>query len=160
MLGEGRADLSRLQSVFGLVRAYGGSEQFAWACSSQSVSRSLIGVTWLWRSRMAFDLKAAALAAGTLVATPYLYMYDLVVLAVAVAFLLRFVLERGFFASEISASAAAGALILSFPFVKTQVGLAAVLIVILLVATAGRSFYRHRAKVFMLHCNKIHATLK
>ena len=32
--------------------------------------------------------------AGALLATPYLYMYDLVVLAVAVAFLLRFALEQ------------------------------------------------------------------
>ena len=66
--------------------------------------------------------------------TPYVYMYDLVVLAVAVAFLIRFALERGFTASEVCGLTAAGVLILSFPYAKTQVGLAAVLIVIVLVA--------------------------
>jgi arabinofuranan 3-O-arabinosyltransferase len=54
-------------------------------------------MVWLWRSRVAYDLKAAALACGVLLATSYLYMYDIVVLAVAVvAFLLRYALERGF----------------------------------------------------------------
>ena len=40
----------------------------------------------LWRSRVPFDLKAAAFAAGTLLVTPYVYTYDLVVHAVAVDF--------------------------------------------------------------------------
>ncbi|HEY1980613.1 MAG TPA: glycosyltransferase family 87 protein [Xanthobacteraceae bacterium] len=133
VLGEGRADWSRLQSVFGLVRAYGGSAQLAWGLQLAASLATLVGVTWLWRGRAPFDLKAAALAAGTLVATPYLYMYDLVVLAVAVAFLIRFALERGFMAGEVFGLGGAAALVLIFPVVKTQVGLAAVLIVMLLV---------------------------
>jgi hypothetical protein len=64
-------------------------------------------------------------------------MYDLVVLAIAVAFLLRFALERGFFKSEIIGLGAAGLLILLYPFVKTQFGLAAVMIVMLLIAQSG-----------------------
>ena len=87
----------------------------------------------MWRSHAPFDLKAAALVAATLVATPYVYMYDLVALAVAVAFLIRFALERGFLTSEVVGFGSAGALILIFPYVKTQVGLAAVLIVIALI---------------------------
>jgi hypothetical protein len=42
-------------------------------------------------------------------------------------------LQRGFFAADSGALAAAGILILAFPYVKTQVGLAAVLIVAALV---------------------------
>ena len=55
------------------------------------------------------------------------------VLAVAIAFLLRLPLQRGFSAADSGAIAAAGILILAFPYVKTQVGLAAVLIVAALV---------------------------
>jgi hypothetical protein len=134
VLGEGHADWSRLQSLFGLVRAHGGSEALAW--SMQAVGSLVVAgaVIYLWRSRAPFDLKAAGLAAGTLLVTPYLYMYDLPILAVAVAFLLRFALARGFTQSEIAGLAVGGALILSFPYVKTQVGLAAVLIVLTLVA--------------------------
>jgi hypothetical protein len=69
-------------------------------------------------------------------------MYDLVVLAVAVAFLLRFALEQGFRPGEVAGLAAAGALILIFPYVKTQVGLAAVLIVLALVAQRALAVVR------------------
>ena len=134
VLTEGHADWYRLQSLFGLVRAHGGSENLAWAVQAVGSLVVAVAVIGLWRSRAPFDLKAAALAAGTLVVTPYLYMYDLVVLAVAVAFLLRFALERGFHTSEVAGLGVAGALILIFPYVKTHVGLAAVLIVLAVVA--------------------------
>ncbi|MGC1778841.1 MAG: glycosyltransferase family 87 protein [Xanthobacteraceae bacterium] len=130
VLGEGRADFGRLQSVFGLIRDYGGSQTLAWALQGAISVALAVLIVWLWRSRAPYDLKAAALAAATLAVTPYVYMYDLVALAVAVAFLIRHALERGFAAREVYALAAAGALILSFPYVKTQVGLAAVLIVL------------------------------
>ena len=86
VLTEGHADWNCLQSLFGLVRSYGGSEQLAWTIQAAGSLAVAVAVTGLWRSRAPFDLKAAAIAAGTLVVTPYLYMYDLVVLAVAVAF--------------------------------------------------------------------------
>jgi arabinofuranan 3-O-arabinosyltransferase len=133
ILGEGAADFSRLQSLFGVVRAFGGSEALAWAIQAAGSLALAVGMILLWRSRVPYDLKAAALAAGALLATPYLYIYDLVVLAVAVAFLLRFALARGFTAIDIAGLAGAGALILIYPYVKTQVGLAAVLIVLALV---------------------------
>jgi len=133
VLSEGHADWSRLQSLFGLVRTDGGSERLAWSIQAIASVALAIATTALWRSRAPFDLKAAALAAATLVVTPYVYMYDLVVLAVAVAFLIRFALERGFVASEVFGLAAAAALILIYPYAKSQVGLAAVLIVLALV---------------------------
>lgn len=133
VLGEGRADFARLQSLFGLVRAYGGGEALAWTVQIMASIATAALVVWLWRSRTAYELKAGALAAGTLLVTPYVYMYDLVVLAVAVAFLLRHALERGLAAAEAAGLAAAGVLILIFPYAKTQVGLAAVMIVMMLV---------------------------
>lgn len=132
VLGEGHADFGRLQSVFGLVRAHGGGESLAWSLQIAVSLALAAALVLLWRSGAPFDLKAAALAAGTLIVTPYVYMYDLVILAVAVAFLLRHALDRRFLAGEVFGLAAAGALILSFPYVKTQVGLAAVLIVLTL----------------------------
>lgn len=134
ILGRGAADFSRLQSVFGLVRAHGGGEPLAWAVQGVASFAVAVFVVWLWRSRAPFALKAAALAAGTLLVTPYVYMYDVVVLAVAVAFVLRFALERGFLAGEVGALAAGGVLILIYPYVKTQVGLAAVLLVAMVIA--------------------------
>jgi arabinofuranan 3-O-arabinosyltransferase len=117
-----------------LMRAHGAGEMAAWTVQAIGSAATAVGLIWLWRSRVPFELKAAGLAAGALIATPYLYMYDLVVLAVAVAFLLRLMLERGFLTSEIVGLPVAGALLLAFPYVETQVGLAAALIVMALVA--------------------------
>ena len=64
-------------------------------------------LAWLWHSDAAFELKAAALAIGSLLATPYVLDYDLVVLAVAIAFFARHGLSRGFRDFEISLLAAA-----------------------------------------------------
>jgi glycosyl transferase family 87 len=142
VLGEGAADWYRLQSLFGLVRAHGGSEPLAWTAQAIGSIAVAIAVAFLWRSRTPYELKAAALAAGTLLATPYLYMYDVVVLAVAVAFLLRFTLARPLAAIDVAGLLAAGALMLAYPYVKTQVGLAAVLIVLVLVARQARGAMR------------------
>ena len=53
-------------------------------------------IAWLWYSDAAFELKAAALALGSLLATPYVLDYDLVVLAVAIAFFARHGLQTVF----------------------------------------------------------------
>ncbi len=132
VLGEGRADFGRLQSLYGLLRAHGGSEALAWSIQAAGSIAVTAGIIWLWRSRAPFDLKAAALAAAAFLVTPYVYMYDLAALAVAVSFLLRFALERGVTASEVFGLAAGGALILIYPYVMTQTGLAAALIVLTL----------------------------
>ena len=124
--------------MFGLIRAhvpaeYGGSESLAWTIQTLRGLALAGAPVWLWRSRAPFDLKAAALAAGALLATPYLYMYDVAALAVAFAFLLRDGVKRGFLAIEPIGFALAGALIFSFPYIKTQTGLTATLIILLLV---------------------------
>ena len=133
VLGEGGADFSRLQSLFGLVRAHGGSETLAWSAQAALALALAAVVFWLWRSRAAFELKAAGLACAALLATPYLYMYDLAALTIPAAFLIRFALARGFYASEVFGLAAAIALLASFPYTKTQVGLAATAIVAALI---------------------------
>jgi len=133
VLTDGGVGWNKLQSVFGLVRALGGGEMLAWIIQGGVAIAVAAAVTLLWRSAAQFDLKAAALAAGAVLVTPYVFAYDLVVLAVPAAFLLRFGLARGFLRLEAAALAAAGALLLSYIVATTQVGLAASLIVALLV---------------------------
>jgi len=64
-------------------------------------------LAWLWQSDAAFELKAAALATGSLLATPYVLDYDLGCWRVAIAFFARHGLSRGFRCFEISLLAAA-----------------------------------------------------
>jgi NADH:ubiquinone oxidoreductase subunit 6 (subunit J) len=88
----------------------------------------------LWRSRVPFDLKAAGLAIGILLVPPYLFLYDYVTLAIAMAFLFRDMQTRGARTGETAALGVALLLVLIFPFVKLPVGLVAAMVVALLIA--------------------------
>jgi hypothetical protein len=87
----------------------------------------------LWRSKASFNLKAAALAAATVLVVRYIFLYDLVILAVAMAFLLRACGEAGPTPGEMRVLAIAGLLIIIFPLVKVPTGLAAALVVAFLI---------------------------
>jgi hypothetical protein len=133
-LEDGRADWAKLQSIFGLTRMMGGSAGLAWTAQYALAGAVAVALCALWRSRASFDVKAAALVVGALLATPYIFLYDLVVLAVAMAFLIRAGIRDGRLPGEVLGLAAAGVLILIFPVVKAPVGFAAVMVVGLLVA--------------------------
>ncbi|MDO9411588.1 MAG: glycosyltransferase family 87 protein [Pseudolabrys sp.] len=133
-LSDGWADFGKLQTSFGLARTMGLSEATAWSIQGAVVVVAVAAVTWLWRSNVAYELKAAALAAAALLATPYLYTYDLVVLAVPLAFLFRFGQRHGFLEHEMTGIGIACGLVLIFPFVTAPVGLAAIIIVAGLIA--------------------------
>ncbi len=135
-LEQGRAEWAKLQSVFGLVRMMGGGNALAWAAQGALAGAAAIAVCVVWRSKGAFEVKAAALVTGALLATPYIFLYDLVALAVPMAFLLRAGTEGGRVPGEMMGLALACLLILIFPLVKAPVGFAAVLVVALIARRA------------------------
>jgi arabinofuranan 3-O-arabinosyltransferase len=128
-LTEGKAPWWKLQSIFALVRYFGGTEQLAWVFQWIMSVAVAVMLAVMWRSRIPYSLKAAALATGTLLVTPYLFVYDMTVLAIPVAFLIRIGLKTGFRPYELPALAGALALMVSFTFLGIPVGLAATLIV-------------------------------
>jgi arabinofuranan 3-O-arabinosyltransferase len=130
---EGRATFYKLQSVFGLARTLGGSEQLAWTLQWMMSGTVLVGVFMLWRSRADYALKAAALAAGTLLLTPYLFLYDMMVLAIPVGLLIRIGLDHGFRRGELAALACAMGLLIAFAFFEMPLGLGSTLIVAALI---------------------------
>jgi hypothetical protein len=75
--------------VFGLTRTLGASAAVGWSLQAATTALAALAVVRLWRSRTAFALKAAGLAAAAVLATPYVFAYDLPVLAVPLAFLWR-----------------------------------------------------------------------
>jgi hypothetical protein len=131
---EGRATFYKLQSVFGLVRTFGGSEQLAWTFHWIVSGVVIAGIFILWRSRADYALKAAALGTGTLLLTPYLFLYDMMVLAIPVGFLLRSGLAEGFRRGELASLGCAMGLLIAFPFFEVPLGLASTLIVAALIA--------------------------
>lgn len=134
VLGDGAADWNRLQSLFGLVRAFGGGATFAWSVQIGAAAILALSIVAIWRSSVAFELKAAALGVAAVLATPYLYTYDLVALTVPAAFLVRLGLRRGFDAVDIAALSGGILLLLIFPYARTQCGLAAALLMAAAVA--------------------------
>ena len=96
----------------------------------------------MWRSRVPYTLKAAALAVGTLLTTPYLFMYDMMVLAIPVAFLIRIGLRSGFHSCELPALGCGLALFLTFTFTGYPVGFLINLIVAGLVLRRAGSWWR------------------
>jgi arabinofuranan 3-O-arabinosyltransferase len=135
-LTEGRAPWGKMQSIFALVRYFGGTEQLAWVFQWIMSAGVAVALALMWRSRsnISYPLKAAALAAGTLLVTPYLFLYDMMVLAIAVAFLVRIGLRGGFERYELPALGLVAALLLFFPLVGAPTGFAATLVVSGLIA--------------------------
>jgi len=107
VLEQGDTGWEKIQSIFSAVRNWGGSLATAYAAQGALALLLAASLARLWHSEAAFELKAAALAAGSLLATPYVLDYDLVVLAVAIVFLARHELKHGFRDFEISLLAAA-----------------------------------------------------
>jgi len=141
-LTEGRATWGKMQSIFALVRYFGGTEQMAWVFQWIMSASVAVVLALMWRSRVSYTLKASALAAGTLLITPYLFMYDMMVLAIPVAFLVRIGLATGFRQYELPALACALVLIVSFICFVAPVGFGATLIVAALIARRAGPWWR------------------
>ena len=134
-LTEGRAPWGKMQSIFGLVRYFGGTEQLAWIFQWIMSGAVAVLLALMWRSRsVGYPLKAAGLAAGALLITPYLFLYDLMVLAIAVAFLVRVGLDQGFARHELPALGLVAILLMIYPLLGAPTGFGATLIVTSLIA--------------------------
>ena len=85
----------KIQSAFSWARMWGGS--IAVAYMLQAAVTLVVGATliWLWRSAASFALKASALCLSAMLASPYGYDYDMMILAPAMAFLASDGLAQG-----------------------------------------------------------------
>ncbi len=140
VFAEGRAHLDKMQSTYGLLRSLGVQSDRAWLAQGMVTAAGAIAVAATWRRPLPFGLKAAALSVGALLASPYVYVYDQVLLAVPVAFLLRARQDDAMRSIEWIALAVAGLLILTFPVWDLPTGLFSVAIVAMLI---GRDLVRH-----------------
>jgi alpha-1,2-mannosyltransferase len=107
VLEQGGTGWEKIQSAFSAVRMWGADVPTAYAVQIALLLMLAASLFRLWQSDAAFELKASALATASLLATPYVLDYDLVVLAVAIAYFARHGLSRGFRSFEISLLAAA-----------------------------------------------------
>jgi alpha-1,2-mannosyltransferase len=106
VLEQGDTGFFKIQSIFAWARMWGAPIPLAYAVQGFATLGIAAALAWLWRSPAAYPLKAAALCIGTILATPYSFDYDMMVLAPAIAFLAADGLRRGFLPWEKTALAA------------------------------------------------------
>lgn len=116
----------KLQSIYGMLRDAGFDAGAAWAVHGVVAAVAASATLMIWRGRYSYALKAASLSTAAMLLPPYMAIYDLPLLAVPIAFLVRDGLERGFprrDALALKLALPAGfALIYLFPFLHEPAG--------------------------------------
>ena len=121
----------KLQSPYGLFRSLG-SGWFVAMGVQVCVALGLAVTTILvWHKPVPFALKAAMLATGLVLATPYVFAYDLPILAVAIAYLRR---ERALDSTELLMLAISAPLVFLFLFIPFPAALGASAMISVVVA--------------------------
>lgn len=86
---SGRVTFAGFVSPFGAVLLLGGSSAAAYAAQAAATLAAGSLVAVVWRRGLALPIRAATLAAATLVAIPVVLLYDLMLGAIAAAWLIR-----------------------------------------------------------------------
>jgi hypothetical protein len=89
LLEQGALPWPKIQSVFAAVRLLGGGAAPAYAVQAVATAAAMVAVAAAWRRCRDPALCAAALVAAMPLATPYVLDYDLVILALPIAWLVR-----------------------------------------------------------------------
>jgi alpha-1,2-mannosyltransferase len=105
-LEQGDLGWYKMQSAFAWARMWGAPIALAYALQALLVAGLGAALVWLWRSHTAYPVKAACLCIATMLATPFAFDYDMMVLAPAIAFFAADGLRRGFGPGEKTALAA------------------------------------------------------
>jgi hypothetical protein len=87
VLEQGNTGWYKIQSVFAWARMWGAPISLAYALQGAVIVGIGAALVSLWRSSAPYPRKAAALCLATILATPYSFDYDMMVLAPAIAFL-------------------------------------------------------------------------
>lgn len=126
----------RLQSLLGFAIAIGAPASAGAAAQSLLTLALIAAVAWTWHSKsIAFDLKAALLATAVTLASPYQFVYDLPILTIAQAFLLRHLAARGPIAwPDVLVLALVNVLVMTFAATPVPLGFVACLLLVATIA--------------------------
>jgi hypothetical protein len=86
---SGRITFGGFASPLGAILLLGGTSVAAYAAQAAATLAAALLVAVIWRRGLALPVRTAALAAATLVAIPVVLVYDLMLAAVAAAWLIR-----------------------------------------------------------------------
>jgi hypothetical protein len=93
---SGRIDLSGFVTLFGGMRLMGAPPDLAYAVQGLGSLAAIVLVAVVWRCNFSLAVRAAALAAATLIAVPVALVYDFLLAGIAIAWLVRAGCEDGF----------------------------------------------------------------
>ena len=147
VLERGAIDFSTLQSIFGAIRMWGGGVDVAYAFQAVVAIYAASAVVWVWQAGRPFALKAATLAVGSLMVSPYVLQYDLVLLALPIAWLAMEGFEKGFLPYEKAVLSVAWILPrISLPVSQSaKIPIAPIVIIALMTAILRRASHREPA---------------
>jgi hypothetical protein len=117
---SGRIDLSGFVTLFGGIRLMGAPPDLAYAVQGLGSLAAIVLVAVVWRCNLSLAVRAASLAAATLIAVPVALVYDFLLAGIAIAWLVRAGCEDGFLPWEKTMLAA----IFVVPLLSRNVGLA------------------------------------
>jgi hypothetical protein len=89
-----------LVSALGFLRAHGVNAHTAWTLQLAVTAIVAVAVSALWARPFSYPLKAATLAIGSILAAPHAIGYDLCILSIAAAFLVKDGSSRGYLPGE------------------------------------------------------------
>ena len=147
VLELGAINFSTLQSIFGAIRMWGGSVDVAYVFQAVVAIYAASAVVWVWQTSRPFALKAATLAVGSLMVSPYVLQYDLVLLALPIAWLAMEGFEKGFLPYEKAVLSVAWILPrVSLPVSQSaKIPIAPIVIIALMTAILRRASHREPA---------------
>jgi alpha-1,2-mannosyltransferase len=87
--GSGYIDMAAFVTPYGAVRLVGGSVGAAYTAQAAASLFAIGLVAFVWRKHLSLPLRAAALLAATLIAVPVALIYDEMLAALAIAWLVR-----------------------------------------------------------------------
>lgn len=90
----------KMPTLFAFAKLLGAPTAVAYALQALGALAVIACVTWIWRKAANYGLKAAALVSGTLLISPYLFDYDLALLALPLAWYGMYGLRNGWYRGE------------------------------------------------------------
>jgi len=96
VLEQGDPGWYKMQSLFAWARMWGAPIPLAYALQAALFASLAAALIRLWRSNTDYPVKAASLCVATILATPFTFDYDTMVLAPAIAFFAVDAMARGF----------------------------------------------------------------
>lgn len=93
---QGVVSWTKMASAFSAFRLLGGSVPLAYAAQTVVALAAVAMIVRIWRGSAPYETKAAALAAGTLLMSPFLLSYDLTLLAIPIVCFARQGMRHGF----------------------------------------------------------------